>query len=69
MSRAERTKPSERVEFVPRTKLWRKPEWEPGSFVIVLECNCGTAVDYPGHPDEATSVLCPACGKRWAVAA
>ncbi len=38
---------------VPRTKLW--------DGVIVLECVCGGAVDYPGHPDERETVMCESC--------
>lgn len=50
---------------LPRTKLWAD---EGGNgWVIVLECVCGTAVEYPGHPDERTSFTCEACGKIWTV--
>lgn len=50
------------VEKVPRTKLWGDNEQ---GYIIVLECDCGLAVDYPGHPDDRTSVECEGCGKLW----
>lgn len=53
------------VEKVPRTKLWR----EDDGFVIVLECQCGAAVPYPGHPDERETVTCDGCGQEWQVVA
>ena len=34
-------------------------------FVIVLECSCGVAVDYPGHR-QATSE-CLNCGRTYEV--
>jgi hypothetical protein len=48
---------------LPRTKLWAVE----GGFIIVLECDCGRAVDYPGHPEERDPVLCPGCGIEWTV--
>lgn len=45
---------------VPRTKLWDR--------VIVLECLCGHAVDYPGHPDEHETAECESCGRKYTVA-
>jgi len=50
--------------YVPRTKLWGDRE---AGYIIVLECECGTAVDYPGHPDERVAVTCPGCGRVWAL--
>jgi hypothetical protein len=50
------------VHEIPRTKLWR----EYDGFVIVLECTCGAAIEYPGHPDERESVECE-CGAIWTV--
>lgn len=47
------------AKVVPRTKLWDN--------LIVLECDCGAAVDYPGHPDERTEVQCDGCGTVWKV--
>lgn len=51
------------VVTVPRTKLWKK---EDGHW-IVLECECGTAVPYPGHPDSQRESLCPTCGVSYRV--
>jgi len=50
--------------YVPRTKLWGTAE---EGYVIVLECECGAAVDYPGHPDDRTAVQCPECLRVWAL--
>jgi hypothetical protein len=47
------------TDFVPRTKL-------VDGHIIVLECECGVAVPYPGHPDDVTAVLCENCGRVWA---
>jgi hypothetical protein len=61
------------VQQVPRTKLWRHPDADAdsrdvGSYVIVLECECGAAIEYPGHPDAVVTVGCGGCGKRWTIA-
>lgn len=45
---------------VPRTRLWR----EGDGFVIVLECVCGEAVGYPGHPDDREESTCE-CGRTY----
>lgn len=47
------------VRLVPRTKLWDDH--------IVLECRCGVAVTYPGHPDNVFEVTC-ACGAVYRIA-
>jgi hypothetical protein len=52
-------------QTVPQTKLWGDAD---AGYTIVLGCDCGTAVDYPGHPDERTEVRCDGCGKVWKVA-
>lgn len=48
-------------KIVPATKMW---ETEHGP-IIVLECTCGLAVDYPGHPDARHAVTCEHCGTIW----
>jgi hypothetical protein len=47
------------ARLVPKTKLWARG--------IILECTCGNAVDYPGHPDERETVACSLCGQLWTV--
>lgn len=42
---------------LPKTKLW--------DGVVVLECVCGLAVDYPGHPDEVETSTCASCGTTY----
>ena len=49
---------------VPRTKLWGSAD---AGYLIVLECECGAAVDYPGHPDERDEVICENCHAVWKV--
>jgi hypothetical protein len=51
---------------LPPTKLWGNSQ---DGYFIVLECDCGWAVDYPGHPDERTTVVCSQCGQKWTVKA
>lgn len=45
------------VRLVPRVKLWDN--------TIVLECVCGAAIAYPGHPVEI-DIACP-CGEVYRV--
>lgn len=54
------------ANYVPATKLWRESDDDPG--IIVLECTCGAAVDYPGHPDDRREVACKTCGTVWRLA-
>lgn len=54
----------ERAQYLPRTKLWGTDE---EGYVVVLECDCGVAVYYPGHPDDRTEVRCDECGRTWKV--
>lgn len=53
------------AQTVPQTKLIGDDE---EGYLIVLRCDCGTLVDYPGHPDERTEVQCDGCDKVWKVA-
>jgi hypothetical protein len=53
-----------KAALVPRTKLWGN---RVDGYSIVLECTCGNAVDYPGHPDERVTVACTRCGAMWTV--
>ena len=60
------------VRAVPATKLWRMDDADSssrdvGDFIIVLRCDCGAAVDYPGHPDERVDVTCEGCGIVWTI--
>lgn len=50
---------------VPRTKLWGNAD---DGYLIVLECICGFAVPYPGHPDDTAEVACERCSTRYVVA-
>lgn len=47
------------VRYVPRVKLWDEDGRGP---YIVLECVCGLAVPYPGHPELIDQSLCE-CGR------
>jgi hypothetical protein len=50
------------VRFVPRVSLWNPDGRGP---FIVLECVCGSAVPYPGHPDEIDRSECAKCGRLY----
>jgi hypothetical protein len=52
------------VYQVPKTKLWGDPD---EGYIIVLECECGSAVEYPGHPDARETVACESCHAEWTV--
>ena len=52
------------VHVLPQVKLWGDDD----GWIIVLECDCGAAVEYPGHPDDRRSVECE-CGSVWTVSA
>jgi hypothetical protein len=56
-----RTRPREVV--LPRTKLFT----DDAGWVIVLECFCGAAVQYPGHVNDAELSRCETCGTQWRV--
>lgn len=56
--------PLPRPVRVPPTKLWDN---HGHGNVIVLECICGYAVPYPGHPDNQPETTCSACGTRYVV--
>jgi hypothetical protein len=49
---------------VPPTRLWGDTIQ---GYIIVLKCDCGVGVEYPGHPDDRTIVTCLNCGQQWAV--
>lgn len=50
-----------REVVLPRVKLFT----EPDGYVIALECFCGGAVQYPGHPETLELSRCERCGQPW----
>lgn len=56
-----RARQQPREVVLPRVKLFT----EDDGYMIALECFCGGAVQYPGHPDSHKVTSCVRCGQRW----